>query len=63
MQASRNPDPLSNDFALGFDTCFSVGRAGFEMTFAVIEMSGPSKELKTVRASLRAGFGCPNNCS
>jgi len=31
MQASRNPDPLSNDFALGFDTCFSVGRAGFVM--------------------------------
>jgi len=28
MQASRNPDPLSNDFALGFDTCFRVGRAG-----------------------------------
>jgi hypothetical protein len=31
MQASRNPDPLSNNFALGFDTCFSVGRAGFVM--------------------------------
>ena len=31
MQASRNPDPLSNDFALGFDTCFRVGRAGFVM--------------------------------
>lgn len=31
MQASRNPDPLSNDFELGFDTCFRVGRAGFVM--------------------------------
>lgn len=31
MQASRNPEPLSNDFALSFDTCFSVGRAGFVM--------------------------------
>src|SRR5258706_2030940 len=29
MQASRNPDPLSSDFAGGFDTCFRVGRAGF----------------------------------
>jgi hypothetical protein len=31
MQASRNPEPLSNDLALGFDTCFRVGRAGFVM--------------------------------
>lgn len=29
MQASRNPDPLSKDFAGGFDACFRVGRAGF----------------------------------
>jgi phosphodiesterase/alkaline phosphatase D-like protein len=29
MQASRNPGPLSNGFAGGFDTCFSVGGAGF----------------------------------
>jgi len=29
MQASRNPDPLSKDFADGFDACFKVGRAGF----------------------------------
>ena len=31
MQASRNPEPLSDDFALSFDTCFNVGRAGFVM--------------------------------
>ena len=31
MQASRNPDPLSNNFELSFDTCFRVGRAGFVM--------------------------------
>jgi len=29
MQASRNPDPLSQEFATGFDTCFKVGKAGF----------------------------------
>lgn len=29
MQASRNPDPLSPNFAGGFDTCFRVGKAGF----------------------------------
>ena len=29
MQASRNPDPLSNNFQVGFDTCFKIGRAGF----------------------------------
>ena len=29
MQASRNPDPLSRNFASGFDTCFKVGKAGF----------------------------------
>lgn len=29
MQASRNPDPPSEGFSRGFDTCFTVGRAGF----------------------------------
>jgi phosphodiesterase/alkaline phosphatase D-like protein len=29
MQAQRNPEPLSKDFATGFDTCFKIGRAGF----------------------------------
>lgn len=29
MQASRNPDPLSQNFENGFDTCFTVGKAGF----------------------------------
>jgi hypothetical protein len=29
MQASRNPDPLSKNFETGFDTCFTVGKAGF----------------------------------
>jgi hypothetical protein len=29
MQASRNPDPLSKNFENGFDTCFTVGKAGF----------------------------------
>lgn len=29
MQASRNPDPLSENFVGGFDTCFRIGRAGF----------------------------------
>jgi phosphodiesterase/alkaline phosphatase D-like protein len=29
MQASRNPEPLSKNFADGFDTCFKVGKAGF----------------------------------
>jgi hypothetical protein len=29
MQALRNPEPLSNGFVTGFDTCFRVGRAGF----------------------------------
>lgn len=29
MQASRNPDPLSRNFETGFDTCFTVGKAGF----------------------------------
>ncbi len=29
MQAGRNPDPPSEDFKSGFDTCFKIGRAGF----------------------------------
>lgn len=29
MQARRNPPPLSEGYAQGFDTCFKVGRAGF----------------------------------
>ena len=29
MQASRNPEPLFPNFAGGFDTCFTVGKAGF----------------------------------
>jgi len=29
MQASRNPAPLFDGFSKGFDTCFTVGKAGF----------------------------------
>lgn len=29
MQASRNPDPLSNEPGAGFDCCFRIGKWGF----------------------------------
>ena len=44
MQAARNPDPLSSDFSRGFDTCFTVGRAGFAV--ADLRSNRKSRELK-----------------
>ena len=46
MQALRNPDPLSRDFAGGFDTCFRVGRAGFAV--ADLRSNRKSREVKNI---------------
>lgn len=46
MQASRNPDPPSTDFSRGFDTCFTVGRAGFVV--ADLRSNRNSRQVKTI---------------
>jgi len=55
MQASRNPDPLSKDFAGGFDTCFKVGKAGFVV--ADLRSNRNSRYSRGIRDGKQAWIG------
>jgi len=55
MQASRNPDPVSNDFVVGFDTCFKVGKAGFVV--ADLRSNRNVRHSRTIRAGKKPWIG------
>jgi hypothetical protein len=52
MQASRNPDPLSNARGAGFDCCFRIGKWGFVLL-----------DLRTNRSLLRNRLMTPEQAS